>query len=351
MRRPKVVHGFTLIELIVVIAIIGVLSGLLIGAAQMSREAARRIQCSNNLKQLGLALQNYHSVHNCFPPGSTLSPDISPTHFEPTNCWSVHAMILGMMDQGSLYNAINFDWGVISQPLGPPPMCYLINSTVISTKVSVFLCPTDPVAGSLNINNYHACIGTTTFDGPGPGSPPLGSSGLFAYLVPYSIASCTDGTSTTIAMAEALTGPPSVVYAPGISVINVGGIPSAAHVLSSYQDVASIEAALKICDESWWAGAATLFNGHGQTWAKGAQGYTLFNAIAAPGLRLHTWSSCSDGDLGHSLFDTANSFHLGGTNVLFGDGGVHFIKTTIGRIPWWSLATRAAGEVVSPDSY
>ena len=351
MRGPKVVHGFTLIELVVVIAIIGVLLGLLIPAAQMSREAARRIQCTNNLKQLGLALQGYHALHNCFPPGSTLNPDVSPAHYEPTNCWSVHAMVLGMMDQMPIYNSINFNWGVISQPLGPPPMCYLINSTVISTKIPVFLCPSDPVAGTSNLNNYHACIGTTTFDGPGQGSPSPGSDGLFAYLVPYSMASCTDGTSTTIAMAEALTGPPSLVYAPGISVINVGGISGAGHVLSVYQDPASVEAALKTCDGAWWAGAATLYTGHGLTWAQGAQGYTLFNAIAAPGLRLHTWSSCSDGDIGHSMFDTTNSFHPGGTNVVFGDGSVHFIKATIARNPWWSLATRAAGELISSDSF
>ncbi len=259
--------------------------------------------------------------------------------------------MLGMLDQMPIYNAINFSWGVISQPLGPPPMCYSINSTVMNTKIGCFLCPSDPNGGSPNINNYHACIGTTTFDGPGPGTPTPGSDGLFAYLVSYRIASCTDGTASTIAFGEALTGPPGNWYVPGISVINVGGVPSAGHVLSVYLDPVSVQLALKACDESWRNGASTLYNGHGQTWAKGAQGYTLFNAIAAPGLKRHTWSSCSDGDIGHSMFDTTNSFHSGGTNLVFGDGSVHFITQSINRDTWWALATRASGEVVSANSY
>ncbi|MFI5458335.1 MAG: DUF1559 domain-containing protein [Isosphaerales bacterium] len=296
-------------------------------------------------------LHSYHSAHNCFPPGSTLNPDTSPSHFDPTNCWSAHSLILGMMDQMPIYNAINFNWGVISQPLGPPPMCFLINRTAMTTQIASFLCPSDPNAGNPNINSYHACIGTTTFDGPGPGTPSPGSDGLFAYLIPYTIASCRDGTASTIAFAEALCGRAGSWYVPGISVINVGGIPSAGHVLSVSTDPVSVQNSLQACDQAFQAGAATLYNGHGQTWAKGAQGYTLFNAIAAPGLRKHIWSSCSDADFGHSMFDTTNSFHPGGTNVLIGDGSAHFIKETIAKAPWWALATRASGEVISADSF
>jgi prepilin-type N-terminal cleavage/methylation domain-containing protein/prepilin-type processing-associated H-X9-DG protein len=351
MQLPIGRRGFTLIELVVVIAIIAVLIGLLMPAVQGAREAARRMQCMNNLKQIGLALHSYHAAHNCFPPGSTLNPDVDRSHFEPTNCWSAQSLILGMMDQLPLYNAINFHWGVVSQPVGPIPVCFLINQTVITTQIASFLCPSDPNAGYPNINSYHACIGTTTFDGPGPGNPPPGSDGLFAYLIPYSIASCRDGSATTIAFAEALCGPRGLWYVPGTSVMNVGGIPSAAHVLSVYTDPVSVTDALKTCDHAWSAGAATLDNGHGHTWAKGAQGYTLFNAVAAPGLRRHIWSACSDGDLGHSMFDTTNSFHPGGTNVLFGDGSARFIKESIARAPWWALATRDSGEVISADSY
>ncbi len=350
MPRSNSGRGFTLIELVVVVSIIAVLIGLMMPAVQSARETARRIQCTNNLKQIGLALNNYHSTHNCFPPGSTLNPDSSPSHFDPTHCWSAHAMILGMMDQMPIYNAINFSWGVgvVSPPESPPLMCYSVNSTAINTKIASFLCPSDPNAGSSNINSYHACIGTTTFDGPGT---PLGSDGLFAYLIPYNMASCTDGTGSTIAFGESVVGPPVLSYAPGISLTKVGSISSTGHVLSVYQDPVSVENALRSCDQSWKDGAATLYNGHGITWAQGAQGHTLFNAIAAPGFAKHTWSSCSDGDVGHSMFDIANSYHPGGILALFGDGSVHFIKDSISRDPWWSLATRAAGEVLSSDNY
>ncbi len=77
----------------------------------------------------------------------------------------------------------------------------------------------------------------------------------------------------------------------------------------------------------------------------------MFNAVGAPGFGKHTWSSCSDGDVGQSMFDNANSYHPGGVLAAFGDGSVHFIKDTIARDSWWSLATRAAGEVLSSDDY
>ena len=348
MRR----RGFTLIELLVVIAIIAVLIALLLPAVQSAREAARRIQCTNNLKQIGLGLHNYHSAFNVFPPGSALNPDSAPGHLEPNNCWSAHGMLLNSIEQAPMYNAINFSWGVVTDLAGPTYACYQINATVINAKINTFMCPSDPNAGNPNLNNYHDCIGTTTLDGPQLGTTPPGSSGLFAYLIPYSLASCTDGSSNTIAFGEAVTGPPSLTYVSSISLVSVSGLSSAGEVLSAAMNPAAIISNIQVCDTAYQTqSAGGLKNWRGQSWAKGSQGHTMFNAVVPPGFKQHAWNSCSDNNIGHSLFDNANSYHPGGVNVLFGDGSVHFVKESINIQMWWALGTRAGGEVVSSDSY
>ena len=342
--------GFTLIELLVVIAIIAVLIALLLPAVQAAREAARRSQCVNNMKQIGLAIHNYHSTYDVFPPGSTLNPDSAPGHLEPNNCWSALGMILGMMDQVPMYNAINFSWGVVTQAAGPTYACYLINQTAINAQLKCYLCPSDPNAGQPNLNNYHDCIGTTTVDGPALGSTPTGSDGLFTYLLAYSLASCTDGSSNTIAFGEAVTGPPSATYVPSISLTSVPGLSTAGEVLSVFMNQTAVRNNIQACDKSYMAHTATLKNWRGQSWAKGSQGHTMFNAVVPPGFKQHTWNSCSDNNIGHSLFDNANSYHPGGTNILLGDGSVRFVKESINMTIWWTIATKAGGEVVSAES-
>ena len=119
-RLPRVRRAFTLIELLVVIAIIAVLIALLLPAVQAAREAARRVSCVNNLKQIGLALHNYHEINNVFPMGAGSGIYTAPNTYNATHNWSIHAAILPQIDQMPLYNAINFNWGTADAPTQLP---------------------------------------------------------------------------------------------------------------------------------------------------------------------------------------------------------------------------------------
>src|SRR5262245_37570793 len=139
--------GFTLIELLVVIAIIGVLIALLLPAVQSAREAARRIQCTNNLKQIGIALHTYHSAANSFPPGR-MKPYLGNFSGSVTGeCYkggiAVHMHIAPFMEGNNLYNAFNFAAGRFRVPPSGPPNCPQ-NLTVVITKNTLFMCPSDP---------------------------------------------------------------------------------------------------------------------------------------------------------------------------------------------------------------
>ncbi len=169
-------RGFTLIELLVVIAIIAVLIALLLPAVQAAREAARRSQCVNNLKQIGLGMHNYHQTYNSFPSGALLGRQGTSTN----NNWShsAHTRLLANLEQQALYNAVNFWVGPINDPIGT-----YANLTVSLTRLGVFLCPSNPVPGWLMQgtgvplqnyvapgNNYFASFGSTfSFSGSGSG--------------------------------------------------------------------------------------------------------------------------------------------------------------------------------------
>src|SRR3954468_12308460 len=202
--RPN--RGFTLIELLVVIAIIAVLIALLLPAVQAAREAARRAQCTNNLKQLGLATHNYHSTHGVFPMGSSKQPFDGPASFASGawDSWSGQALMLSYMEQSAVYNVCNFSLapGQVNSKLG-----YYVNSTAYNTVVNSFLCPSDPNAsGSTGyINNYAASVGTTTYH-TAPSTP--GSTGLFGYQSSYGVQAAIDGTSNTVAFSELIVNSP-----------------------------------------------------------------------------------------------------------------------------------------------
>src|SRR4051794_6787856 len=200
--------GFTLIELLVVIAIIAVLIALLLPAVQAAREAARRAQCTNNLKQIGLALHNYHSANNNFPMGSSLQVSLAYGGYSGWSNWSCHALLLPYLEQNPLYNAANFkiNEGVEGGASDA------INSTVTLSRVAGFLCPSDGPAGSKWTNSYRGSIGTTVVQGV----PSKQVSGLFSMSSrknnygganpTLGLNDCTDGSSNTIAFGEAMVG-------------------------------------------------------------------------------------------------------------------------------------------------
>jgi prepilin-type N-terminal cleavage/methylation domain-containing protein len=199
MRRRR---GFTLIELLVVIAIISVLIALLLPAVQAAREAARRAQCINNLKQIGLAMHNYHSALNSFPPGFiTLTATSDPLSKEVGPGWAWGALIQSQLEGSPLYNAVNFSLSV-NDPA---------SQTARSTKLSVFFCPSEPIKGPLALSpagpgappvtdvapgNYVASAGQLEID-----DYPV-NNGVFYRNVASSIATILDGTSSTLMAGE-----------------------------------------------------------------------------------------------------------------------------------------------------
>jgi prepilin-type N-terminal cleavage/methylation domain-containing protein/prepilin-type processing-associated H-X9-DG protein len=352
MRSP-IRRGFTLIELLVVIAIIAVLIALLLPAVQAAREAARRAQCVNNLKQIGLALHNYHQSVGTFPLANatnTLDDFGKPTGW---GNFSAQAMMLPYMEQQAIYNACNFGWSTYTS--GGPYHPELINSTAFTTKIASFLCPSDGLAGQSDINSYFWCIGTTTDLWNND------STGLFAHNNAYSIAACSDGTSNTIAFSESLVGPVQQVATKWRSGPAVAGAPTRFLDAVTVANWPTTLANLNTCQGLFMAdlatGATTPQEGtdKGQRWAIGSPGLTGFNTIVEPNSNTYQFTGCrldcANCGMNYGDFNSATSNHSGGVNVLLGDGSVKFIKSTISRPVWWALGTKANGEVISSDSY
>jgi len=358
----KAGRGFTLIELLVVIAIIAVLIALLLPAVQSAREAARRAQCVNNLKQIGVALHNYHSATNVFPQGN-VTAFTGYGYLSTWTGWSPHAMLLPYMEQTPLYNAANFKWTCCYWP----GIADGINSTVYTTRIASFLCPSDAQAGQQFTNSYVACIGDATYPYQINNT---GGNGVFqvynnSYLTASTpIAAVTDGTSNTVAFSEALVGDYSKTRYRGNGMT---GVPKDRNFrqLNALNNPQAIITGLSECN-AWWNGTGILGNPsnynrsglkqyEGWFWALGERGYTLFNTIVPPSSPQYPWRSCGMTCAGcapeGSEISNANSNHPGGANFGFADGSVKFLKSSIAMQTYWSLGSRNGGEVVSSDSY
>jgi prepilin-type N-terminal cleavage/methylation domain-containing protein/prepilin-type processing-associated H-X9-DG protein len=336
-REPR---AFTLIELLVVIAIIAVLIALLLPAVQAAREAARRIQCTNNLKQLGLGLQNYESSAGAYPPPMVLAGSGNTVSW--VSGWSAQARILPFMEQGPIFNSANFSlWKEEPQ-----------NLTVCRLSVNILICPSEirpePVLrsyGYSGVCNYGVCMGDWYVWG-GFGSPP--STTAFSMNRSRRLAEITDGLSNTIVAAE------NRVSQPGVNCPSLSQIQYPNQIPAPNASPKVVAPEYETC--RYWP------NFHNE-WADGnahASGVTTawppnFAIIGTSpdrfgfDLDLKTISEESGGPSYAAV--TSRSYHPGGVNVLFGDGRVQFVKSSIAGNNWRALGTIAGGEVVDGASY
>jgi prepilin-type N-terminal cleavage/methylation domain-containing protein/prepilin-type processing-associated H-X9-DG protein len=360
MRRPAR-HGFTLIEMLVTIAIIGLLTALLMPAVQAAREAARRVQCANNLRQIGLALQNYQGVFNVFPMGgSRNNRKMHPDTYDRWSVWGSVAALLPELELGPVFDAINFDFAPeINDGFSQPT-----NATVNRLILDIFLCPSDPYAGIFNTNNYHGSYGTTTNDNyPETG----GCTGLFTVEQSYGIVHCLDGTSGTIAFSEALVGDGQGCGRIGNNCINpsryrgnvfmsnaLAEIPGA-RVYNAFLTRGAVLAQLQSCAEAFQT-TPYIADHRGWRWTLGVTGFTMFNTIQTPNDAQYRYGGCRLNGIPSWNMDDgfvygASSNHPGGVNVLFADGSLRFVRDGVDRFIWWALGTKSGAEVVSSSDY
>jgi prepilin-type N-terminal cleavage/methylation domain-containing protein/prepilin-type processing-associated H-X9-DG protein len=346
-------HGFTLIELLVVIAIIAVLIALLLPAVQSAREAARRIQCTNNLKQVGIALHNYEGINGAFPPGfiTGLWP-FDPTVPAAFYRWGALAFLTPVMEQSNVFNALNFSYPLyVRTTTFPGTGISAPNTTVVGTIVNMFLCPSDRMQKITTTDgffggpdrdfapsNYHFCASDGT-----NGGDLTAPDGSFMNNVPTRIAAVTDGLSNTAFTSESMLGSGGADVVPNTP--GTGLSPNLLFLNAAWQGTATASISATACPA-----ATSLSSERMGSWVDGTYGYGLYDHHYTPN---STSFDCSItvidvGGVNSALsqgWKAARSWHPGGVNVLFGDGSVHFAKNSIDSATWAAAATRAGGEV------
>jgi prepilin-type N-terminal cleavage/methylation domain-containing protein/prepilin-type processing-associated H-X9-DG protein len=344
MRSRSRRSGFTLIELLVVIAIIAVLIALLLPAVQAAREAARRSQCVNNLKQIGLAVHNYHASWNQFPLGE------SPGALNPS------VMVLPYMEQVQIYNAINFNL---------PDRWIWTNVdtyTALRTRVASYVCPSE-IYTAVNNDGYNSW-GMNYAWNCGQWYPMTRSwDGVFGRMIdddasvrPFyasniGMQGVVDGSSNTLLNAEVAQGPDSNTGAARTRVSDCYHIAGSSAPSTGYS-AAQVTTIVGQCNALNWTTAPLAsfsppWRFKGYPWMEASMWRNWFNAIRTPNQSCCTMDTVS----WWYIMKPASSYHPGGANTVLCDGSVKFIKEAVSQKVWLALSTRAGGEVISADAY
>lgn len=309
-------RGFTLIELLVVIAIIAVLIALLLPAVQQAREAARRTQCKNNLKQIGLAIHNYESSLRVFPPGRLGFPMV----------FSVQAHILPYLDGANLYSLLDLNK---APNFGTPSSPMTQNEIAARTIIPAYICPSD--RGQIEGNefgptNYVASAGS----GTGTANSINTGDGVMYSRSSVRFRDVTDGMSNTVCFGEQTLG--------------IGGNPSSsgASPQNAEGEVLELVGATPTTDATCVSGGGTWSGLRGAKWLNGHYGDTIYNHYYGPNSRQF---DCGNRSHNYGL-TAARSRHEGGVQSLLCDGSVRFTSENVDMIVWRALSTRAGGEVI-----
>jgi prepilin-type N-terminal cleavage/methylation domain-containing protein len=341
-------RAFSLIELLVVTAIIATLLSMLLPAYQAGRESARRLQCSNNLKNLGIALQLYHSAFEMFPSGRVrLRAD------GQGRCFSTYTQILPYLEQARMFNEINFHANADDEESGEPDAGP--NATVRHRTFNILWCPSDPermVWGQRGPTNYLVNTGTT-YPISGLGTSGDLIDGLFFDNSAVRVAQITDGTSETIAISETVrseNGSANPIMWDGLS-------QTKGFVLTRSESNEGGPELIRYNEQCTGEGLH-LLDLRGSSWVLGAPAVTMYNHDRTPNDR---GVDCVGGAIqprarvdaldASSLSVSARSRHPGGVMALSVDGAARFFKSSVAVATWRALGSRNGGEAPSGDDY